>query len=586
MNLFAFRLVLRRLRHEWLGSACLCFAIGAAIIPLLLILGLKEGTMATLRQRLASDPVNLEVRMPRTTALTRHEVQQIRDLPGVGFCVPCTRALAASAMLYPVNNPAEKQESYLIATADGDPLLQRYACPVPQEGEIVIGSAIADKTGLTVGQRVTVEASCRMQGRLVRSGQECKVVGILPPESGASKQSFVPLSLVIGVEEFVEGLRHGIDAVSGGVIPQPVYHGIWLDTPAAIGKMRAGMWGIACPFKEQRDPSTQEIQAGCVKSGSKLFFNTAQFVQADKLRQAYSLARQQSALLELWNPPLEAALTTNGKQRSVLITAAPAPLTFENAPRPEFVARCADAALAGEHILHMDGGQSSVALRISQDAGVPAGEIRVSAQLLGMLYQIRHRHLGWNPEHKRFEQNDRTFSRVRLYASGLEAVEPLVDSMTRLGYHAIGNISEIRRVQELDSQLKVLFALIAGIGVVGAACSLALCLFNSTLKHQREYAILSTLGTRRRVLFLFPVYEAVILTLVSLGISFAAFHGMAGVIAHLFAAEIGGEESLCCLSPQLHCLVIAIGLSVSFIAALGAACVTLKAQPSTSIRET
>lgn len=585
MSWLPFRLVLHQLRHEWLGAACLCIAISAAIIPLLMILGLKEGTVATLRQRLAFDPVNLEVRMPQTTRLTQEEIKTIRELPGVAFCVPCPRALAASAIISPAGSITPQQESYMVPTAAGDPLLTRYNCQVPKEGEIVISAGIAEKTGLAIGDTATVTASCIEQGRLKHSTQENRVVGILPPESGVSMQSYVPLSLVIGIEEYIEGLRTGISQDSGGVIPQAVYHGIWMDKPEVIATMRAGMWAMSCPFKEHRDPHESELHTGLVSPGCKLFYNTAQFTQAEKLRRTYSLAKQNGATLMLWNPPLLATLRRAGSEQQFSITAAPAPLAFGKSALPEYLASCSDASVAGVHILQLEGDTSSVELQIQHDAGIPAGELRVSSPLLGMLHQIRHRNLNWNAQSGRFEIRNRTFSRVRLYADSLDTVEPLVISMEKLGYHATGNIAGIRRVQNLNNQLEILFRLIACIGVAGAACSLALNLFNSVIKHKREYAILCTLGMPRRKLFLFPVYEACLLSLCSLGLSFTCFHLMSKLIARLFSADIANGESLCFLSPQLHMSVISTGIFISLCAAVCAAITILKVQPSTAIRE-
>lgn len=585
MSILALRLVLHQLRHEWLGATCLCIAMAAAIIPLLMILGLKEGTVATLRHRLASDPVNLEVRMPQTTRITQEEIHKVTQMPGVGFCVPCTRALATSAMLSPVSAPDTRQESYLVASATGDPLLSRYGCEAPQEGEIVISSGIAEKTGLKSGDIVQVEASCRDQGRIIRSSQNCTVTGILPSESGAGMQSFVPLSLVIGVEEFIEGLRNGIGQNAGGVIPQAVFHGFWLDKPEAIQAMRAGMWAMACPFREQRDPDELELAAGKAAPGSRLFFNTSQFVQPDKLRQAYSLTRQQQASLALWNPPLQVTLQTPEALSPCTVDAEPTPLKFGVQPETAYTALSSDPNQAGDHIILLNGGSSSAPLNIRYHADIPAGELRVSAQLLGILHQICYRNLWWNSEYKRFEQKNRTFSRMRLYAAGLDDVEPLVNKLESMGYQAVGNIAGIRRVQDLNTQLKVLFGLIACIGIAGAACSLALTLFNNVLKRRREYAILCTLGITRLKLFLFPVYEAIILILSSLALSFGLFHFMSYAVARLFASDIGQGESLCYLSPQLHLAITGTGLLMGLVAAMCAAITILKFQPSTAIRE-
>src|SRR5262245_45526903 len=50
------------LRHEWILTACLIMAVAAVLSPLLLLFGLKYGTIETLRIRLVQDPRNREIR--------------------------------------------------------------------------------------------------------------------------------------------------------------------------------------------------------------------------------------------------------------------------------------------------------------------------------------------------------------------------------------------------------------------------------------------------------------------------------------------------------------------------------------------
>ena len=50
------------LQHEWLLTGCLIMAVAAVLSPLLLIFGLKYGTIDTLRTRLVQDPRNREIR--------------------------------------------------------------------------------------------------------------------------------------------------------------------------------------------------------------------------------------------------------------------------------------------------------------------------------------------------------------------------------------------------------------------------------------------------------------------------------------------------------------------------------------------
>jgi len=59
------------LKHEWILSLCLIIAIAAVIAPLLLMMGLKYGTIETLRERLVEDPAYREIRPLQTQEYTQ-----------------------------------------------------------------------------------------------------------------------------------------------------------------------------------------------------------------------------------------------------------------------------------------------------------------------------------------------------------------------------------------------------------------------------------------------------------------------------------------------------------------------------------
>lgn len=577
------KLVRQQLRHEWLAAACLCIAMAAALVPVLMILGLKEGTVQTMRQRLAADPANLEVRMPISTHISSQEVESISALPGAGFCIPSTRILATSAHLV---TPGGSEEVNLIPTGAGDPLLARHSLPIPGAGEIVLGSATAEKLALKVGGEMRLRRGRMESGRTHYSELPCRVIGILPDSSGVGAQVFVPLSLVIAVEEYAEGARQSLSAEGerGLTPPAPVYHGMWLNKPALKDSTPDYVWNRACPFMEQRPATEDEIRRSLAPQGAVLFFNTAQHKSADKLRRAYQLAAQNRAEFSLWNPPVTATRQTNENTADFTIDCLPEQLNL-HAAAPALQIRCGNAADAGPHTLLLAGGKGSVRVEAVTDTTLPPGVWAAPASVLGVLHAIIQRGLFWSEEQGGLTQPHRSFSRVRLYARGLDDVEPLVQQLTTRGYHAEGNIAGIRRVQELNARLEVLFTLLAGICVAGAAGSLALNLFNGALKRRRDYAILSTLGFSRITLTCFPICESLFLTLSSILLSFTLFHGLAHTISVLFAAEIETGENLCYLSPANHFLILACGIGIALPAAICAAVTVLRTQPSTAIRD-
>lgn len=581
--LIVLKLVWHQLRHEWLAAACLCIAMAAALVPLLIILGLKEGTVQTLRQRLAADPANLEIRMPISSRISAQEVQTIRSLPGVGFCMPATRILATSAQLVAGDSSTEVN---LIPTGAGDPLTARYSLPVPGEGEIIISSAVAEQLSVQTGAEIRLRRGRMENGRTRHAEAPLKVVGILPEISGVGVQVLVPLSLVIAVEEYTEGARSALagESNNGLTPPIPTYLGLRLNKPEIRETTPDYAWNQACPFTEQRPATEDEVNRSLAPAGSVLFFNTAQHKTVDKLRRAYQLAVRNQAEFSLWNPPLPAAIPQAGISGSITIECRPEPLNLQ-ATAPELQVFTGNTAAAGSRVLQLAGGKGSIRVEVLADSSLPPDCWQATASVLGVLHGIAERGLQWDSTLSGLTRPSRSFSRLRLYARGLDDVEPLVQRIISLGYSAEGNIAGIRRVQQLNRHLEILFSLIALICVAGAAISLALNLFNGALKRRRDYAILSTLGFSRRMLTCFPICEALILTLSSITLSFILFHGMALVVGILFAAETEQGESLCTLSVAHHALVLGCGIIICLLAAVSAAVTVLRTQPSTAIRE-
>lgn len=62
-------LALADLRHEWLLNLCMVLALAAVLTPLLLLLGLKNGVVETMRERLVQDPIYRELKPQETLNL-------------------------------------------------------------------------------------------------------------------------------------------------------------------------------------------------------------------------------------------------------------------------------------------------------------------------------------------------------------------------------------------------------------------------------------------------------------------------------------------------------------------------------------
>src|SRR5215831_1154324 len=84
------------LQHEWILTACLIMAVAAVLSPLLLLFGLKYGTIETLRFRLVQDPRNREIRPLVSRSFTKAWIDDLRQRTDVAFITPMTRQISAT----------------------------------------------------------------------------------------------------------------------------------------------------------------------------------------------------------------------------------------------------------------------------------------------------------------------------------------------------------------------------------------------------------------------------------------------------------------------------------------------------------
>ena len=140
------RLAILDLRHEWILTLCMILALAAVIAPLLLLMGLKYGTIATLRDRLVEDPVNREIKPLQTRDYPYEWFDEFGERDDIVFFIPTIlRGASIVNAINPKTNVAERLD--LVPTADGDPLILENGGRIPGPSEAVLSMAAAQELG-------------------------------------------------------------------------------------------------------------------------------------------------------------------------------------------------------------------------------------------------------------------------------------------------------------------------------------------------------------------------------------------------------------------------------------------------------
>ena len=210
LRLLAF-IAVRDSRYEWHMSFLAIFAVAAVILPLLVLLSMRNGVLAAISSELRTNPRLLEVSVVGKGGYTAQDLATISDWPEVGFLVPRTRFLASTITLVANTGAGARGLAVnLVPTASGDPLLRDLASPASAE-EIVATEAVAHALEITPGDTVTAivryEADDDGSGRGERHIERrvLRVVATLPARLDQRKAVYAPLGLLRNVEAMVEG---------------------------------------------------------------------------------------------------------------------------------------------------------------------------------------------------------------------------------------------------------------------------------------------------------------------------------------------------------------------------------------------
>lgn len=216
-------------------SACAVLGLAAVLAPLLVLFGLKYGLVATLTERLLADPRTRELLPVGSGRYDAAWFERLRARPEVGFVVPRTRQIAATAELRPLPaataqaaagtdasarlpsagdapapaaaaaTPARPLTVELIPSTAGDALLARWQLDAPSGTQLVLSQPAAEKLGLAVGAAVEAVIVRTRAGREEGARVTLTLAGIAPLAAFDRDGAFVALDLLEAAEDWRDG---------------------------------------------------------------------------------------------------------------------------------------------------------------------------------------------------------------------------------------------------------------------------------------------------------------------------------------------------------------------------------------------
>ena len=171
------------------------------------------------------------------------------------------------------------------------------------------------------------------------------------------------------------------------------------------------------------------------------------------------------------------------------------------------------------------------------------------------------------------------FAGFRLYASRLDAVPGLDATLRAEGIDVVSRAGDVAGLQQVDRNLGLLFALVAGLGGAGFLVSMGAGLWAGVERKRQALAQLRFLGLHAVSLLLVPVVQAAVVAVCGAAVACLAAVGGAAVINSLFTGQLPLDRPLCLLWLGTLAVAAAVTLAGAVLVAGAAGLRAARVEP-------
>lgn len=245
---YYFNLACRDVFRLWSATQLQIIIIAGICLPILMLMGLKNGHVAELRQDLETSPTGRRIKFAvanrRSEFITDSVIHRLKsEIPNVELILPGISENVLIGAKTKNKDQVAKGNALitLTATLPGDPILDRFGGGVElanrEEDEIILSSKAANTLNVGEGSKISIEVLRQLNGanEPERHLLDCTVKRIIPDSNqNAGNAGYAPLSLIQKMELYLRG-RAVPDwnvAVSPELRASPEFHSYWLFCPA------------------------------------------------------------------------------------------------------------------------------------------------------------------------------------------------------------------------------------------------------------------------------------------------------------------------------------------------------------------
>jgi putative ABC transport system permease protein len=173
----------------------------------------------------------------------------------------------------------------------------------------------------------------------------------------------------------------------------------------------------------------------------------------------------------------------------------------------------------------------------------------------------------------------------RLYARSIDDVEGLRRFLANHNIDAYTSVYEIERVKSVDSGLTKIFWLVAVVGILGCAATLAASFASSIERKKRALGIMRLMGVSGWMIFQIPMSQAVLIGIAGFFTASVAFFAMANVINQLFGTDLPPGSGMCVLKPTHFVIALSATIIIVLLTSVFSAWNATRIDPADAMRE-
>jgi len=580
-------LAMKDLWHEKLITINLILGTAAIIAPLLILFGIKFGTIETMTNRLVNDPKNLEIRPLSSRSYAPSWFEEIKKNKRVDFVIPMTRQLSSSVQIQALTSPKKTVTADIVATNNGDPLLLQNGGVIPDRKSCVLSYSLAKELGLKKGDMLKCSVTRYVKKKIQKSSISLKVVAVLSPRAGFIKSIYVPLKSVANIEKYKDGLAVPQWGWKGNISQAyPVYDGVFISLPKPLGRVEQIrlLSGTGFAYINAINSHQAKEKAGySFNNAENLYFIKPyrNSVNDDSIGSLKIKLRGKKAKLYPWIKPIEATIKNNKTEIKIKISALPDSVK-KLKPRTLYI----NIQTPKKATMYVQEDKRKLEMPISiETMNMDSSFAFINAKSAGILALMHQRNIMYDKNLKKFLLSRRGYAGFRIYAKSLQDVEPLKKFFEDKGITVSTQAERIHEVQELDKYLTLIFWLIATVGVVGGAATLSASLYSSVERKRKGLSILRLIGFSGSMIFRFPIYQGIVISAGGVAVALLFFAIMAVVINRLFQAHLQSGESFCTLTGTHITIVFAAAVFLAIVASVIAAHQATKMDPAEAMRD-